>query len=1106
LFNKRALLGLVSTIIFLLASSTVALAQFEAGSVAGTVKDDSGAVIPNAAVEVRNVATGVVRSVATSGGGQFDFVAVAPGQYSATAKLKGFRDHTLSFQLSVGQRLDLDMVLTIGEATEAVTVNTTQQTVETASSEIGNVRTQQQVQDLPLNSRNFTQLVGLSPGVNLRGNSNNSQALGYTSGRGTNGAIINGNPGEETLYLFDGIQSVNNDIGAVIFFPPVDAIQEFKVQTSGATAAYGGSPAIINVTFRSGTNAFHGTAYEFLRNSALDAKNYFDNHSLPIVPFHMNEFGANLSGPVILPHLFNGRNKLFFFMDYEGKRVDQAQTYTSTVPTAAFRTGDFSALMPSTGCTAVKSGSCLSIPGTSTLLPNNQIPQNMIDPTALKLLALFPLPNNGTGLVNNYLLNGTLTNNIDQGDLRIDYRTEKTNIFGRFSKENPLTISPGYLPSPAVGGGPSRPGTTTLPGEQIVFGYGRSFGSNKYYEARLAWSRLYESIVIANNNQPSISQQYGIPNANITSPGLTNISITGQVGLGDGNGNLPKVDNNWEIDQAFSLVKGNHEFKAGFDFLSRRQASEDPAYPAGQFTFSGVYTGYGFADFLYGHPLSSTLGTALFISIKRYTPSFYLQDNYRATSKLLLTFGVRDDLVTPWKERSNRLAAFDPTGAGSLIPVGTTPQFPNGAVTDGRYTNIGPRFGFAYTLDTKTVLRGGAGIYYANENITSAQNEANNAPFFGSYVTTNSSGLAGFNAAAPISTGFPSERPLLYPTAGTNVIYYPKAYKNATTNEYSLNLQRELTSHDVLSVAYVGQTASHILAVLNINQPAPGAGSVGPRRPYPNFATISEVCQCADSAFNSLQVSYRAHFPGGLDFLGAYTYSHSIDDSSGTGNLSTPQNPFDIGNTFRGNSDFDIRHNATLSWTYDFPFGRNKRFLNDSNHLVETLIGGWQLNSIDTFQTGTPFTPVEATSLLNTGSSVQYPNRVPGKSGKLANPTPQEWFDITAFTSPGPTPVTEVPTPAPTFANFGNSGRNILFGPGTKQIDASLFKNFAFNSDGTRHLQLRVEGFNVFNTPQFNNPNVQLGVGAAGQITSAGAPSLFARTSREIQLAGKFYF
>ncbi|MES1256917.1 MAG: TonB-dependent receptor [Acidobacteriota bacterium] len=1070
---------IVSAIVISLFISVSALAQFELGTVVGTVKDQSGLAMTGAAVELRSRTTNVARQTTTSASGGFDFVAVQPGQYTLKITQDGFKEKTQNFELTVGQRAELNVAMEIGAATQSVTVGESVIAVETASSDLSNLRTRQQVVDLPLNGRNFTQLVQLAPGVNNHGNSTNVSNGGYTAGRGTSGAVVNGNPSDIGIYIFDGIQSVDTDANVLIFYPPVDAIQEFKVQTSAAPASYGGGPSIINVTFRSGTNEYHGALYEFLRNSDFDAKNYFDSHTNPIPPFHLNEFGANLGGPVKIPHLFDGKDKLFFFADYEGKRVSQAQTYISTVPTAAFRTGDFSALLPKT---------ILHIPGTTTPLPNNQVER--IDPTAANLIALYPLPNiPGAGVVNNYLYNGALINNIDQGDIRVDYRATNSSVFGRFSKENPATTNPGYLPTPAIGGGPGYPGQTLAPGNQVVLGYGHSFGATKYYQARVGYSRLVEDIVDFDTTRGNLAEQLGIPNANAGGvPGLTNFSISGNVGLGDGNGNVKKVNNLWQVDQAFTWVRSSHELTFGFNWMSTRFAFLTPPHPNGTFTFNGSYTGYGLADFLYGRPISSQLDVTQYFDLIRFRPTVYVQDNWRLTQKLTLNLGLRNEMVTPWTERHNRLAVFDPSNGGDLVPVGTAAH-PGNTVTDGHYTNIAPRAGFAYSVDAKTVIRAGFGIFYAYETYNSNP-QAKNAPFNGSIITTNSTGVAGYAAAVPVSAGFPAARPTLFPAAGTAFQVFQRSYPNPSANEWNFNIQRQLTAHDALSVAYVGQNGTHILINPNINQAVPGPGAVASRRPYPNLADGTLNCTCANSSFNSLQVTYKSRLASGLDFQGAYTYAHSLDNSSGNSNAVGIQNPKDL-SLYRGNSDFDVRHLLVLSWSYDLPFGRGKTFAGNARGLAQTVIGGWRLNSIGTFSAGAPFTPVMVSSLLNSGNTAQWPNRT--GSGKVADPGIQRWFNTADFVSPGN-------------YIFGNSGRNILFGPGTKQVDFSVFKDFAFNESASRRLQFRAEAFNVLNTPQFNNPNAQIGNAAAGTITSAGAPLLYQRTSRQLQLALKLYF
>ena len=1073
-------------IIATLLAPVSSVAQFEAGSVLGVVKDSTGAVIPNVGVEVKSLSTNATRVTTSDNNGEWNFPALAPGRYSVIAKQPGLRDEIRTFELAVGQRLQLEIAMSVGAATETVTVNASGEMIETTSSDLSNVRTNQQVVDLPLNSRNFTQLVQLTPGVNNKGNGTNSTNGGYTAGRGTSGSVINGNPSDVGIYLFDGIQSVDADANVLLFYPPVDAIQEFKVQTSTAPASYGGGPTIINVTYRSGTNAFHGAVYEFLRNSAFDAKNYFDSPTNSIPPFHLNQFGGNISGPIIIPKVFNGRNKLFFFADYEGKRQTQSQTSISTVPTVAFRKGDFSAYPKQ-----------LYVPGTAGLTANLRVPLpgnkvQSINHTSATLVALFPLPNYGAAdaITNNYLYNGALLNTIDQGDIRIDFRTGVTSIFGRYSQENANTNNPGFLPMPAIGGGPGYPGITLAPGKQIVLGYGRSFGPTRYYEARLGYSRLTESITTQGATLGNFAEANGIPGANAggSTPGFTNLVISSNATLGDGNGNIEKVNNLWEIDQAFTWIKSKHEIKIGGNFMSTRFAFLSPAKPNGTMSFTGAYTGLGLSDFLYGVPVTSQLDVSKFFSLIRFRPTFYIQDSYRVTPRLTLNFGLRDDLVTPWVERHNRLAGWDPSNGGSLVTVGTG-SFPGNSVVDGRYTNFAPRFGFAYNIDSKTVVRGGFGIFYAYETYNSNP-MSKNAPFNGSFATSNATDVAGYAAAKPISQGFPADRPDLFPTAGAAFQAYQRRNPNGSANEFNMNIQRQISSHDVLSIAYVGQTGVHILINPNINQAVPGAGATAARRPFPNFSDGTLNCYCANSSFHSLQMTYLNRLSSTFDFQGVYTYGHSIDNSSGNANLVGIQIPTDL-RSYRGSSDFDIRHSVVLSWTYKFPFGRGMKFGSQANTLTQLIIGGWQINSIDSFITGSPFTPVMATSLLNSGSAPQWPNRI--GSGKMSNPSIRQWFNPADFVSPGQ-------------YTFGNSGRNILYGPGTKQFDVSLFKDFNFTQDASRRLQLRAESFNVFNTPQFNNPNAQIGNTAAGAITGAGQPFLFQRTSRQIQLAAKIYF
>ena len=1064
--------------VFLLWTSIPATAQFELGSVVGLVTDQQKAPVAGATVEIRSVTTNVKREVTTSVNGEYNSLPLQPGRYRVTVRQQGFRDKSAELSIGVSQRVEADFPLELGSVNEQIIVSAAAATIDTESSEIGQVRAAREISDLPLNTRNFTQLVQLAPGV-LTGVGGASGSLGYTSGRGTNGAVINGAPVEDVTYLIDGINSVDTDAGVLIFFPPVDSIYEFKVQTSSAPAAYGGGQGIINVTYKSGTNDLHGTVYEFLRNSAFDAKNFFDSAKDPIPPFKLNQFGFNVGGPVVIPHLFNGRDKLFFFGDYEGKRVRQAQTLLSTVPIAAFRTSNFSDLK-----------TVVMDPRTTPKapFPGNILPSSAIDPTSAKMVALYPLPNL-PGQVNNFLFNPVQKNRVDQFNLRGDYRTSQSAIFGRFSYEDADTYNPGNLPEPAIGAGPGRPGQVLVPSKQAVLGYGRSIGASKYYELRVGYSRMMQGIYDSGTKYGSLAEQLGIPNANSggTVPGLSTTNITGMTGLGDGAGSLQKVNNNWEIDQAFSWVHDRHEFKFGYDFMSRRFAFISPGAPNGSFTFSGIYSNFGLADFLLGRPISNRLDVTKFFSLHRFYNSFYLQDNWRVSSKLSINIGLRNDSISAWKERHNRLAGFVPTGGGTLVPVGTAP-FAGDSIQDGRPMQLGPRFGLAYKLTPKTVIRTGGGIFYSFKTVTSGNSMAKNAPFSGTLVTTNDQN--NFGAAKPISAGFPADRPALWPIAGSGFYYWPQDGKTSTMYEWNVNVQRELIANIVLSVAYVGGKGTYVDVVgLNINQAVPGAGAVVTRRPYPNLSDSIGVVPWGNSTYNSMQTTLDRRM-GSARFSGAWTWAHSIDDTSGESSNTAIQNSNNLA-AQRGSSTFDIRHKLTISGTYELPFGKGKEWLAGVPKALDLLTGGWQLNGIGTFLTGLPFTPLMQTSNLNTGTGSQFPNRI--GSGVLPSSvrTIDHWFDASAFM-------------APALYTFGNSGRNILVGPGTKQIDLSMFKNFTFGE--SRRLEFRAEAFNALNTPQFNNPNSSIGFNGVAKITSAGSPTVYQRTSRQIQLALKFYF
>jgi hypothetical protein len=539
---------------------------------------------------------------------------------------------------------------------------------------------------------------------------------------------------------------------------------------------------------------------------------------------------------------------------------------------------------------------------------------------------------------------------VDQFNIRSDYRTNRSTIFGRFSYEDADTFNPGNLPEPAIGAGPGRPGQVVVPSKQAVLGYGRSLGPSRYYDLRVGYSRMFQGIYDSGTKYGSIAEQLGILNANSggAAPGLSTTNITGMTGLGDGAGSLQKVNNNWEIDQAFSWVRNRHELKFGFDYMSRRFAFYSPGSPSGSFTFSGIYSGFGLADFLFGRPINSRFDATKFFSLQRFYFSWFVQDNWRVNSRLSVNVGLRNDSITAWKERHNRLAAFVPEGGGNLIPVGTAP-FTGDSVQAGRPWQLGPRLGLSYTITPKTVLRTGGGIFYSFKTVTSGNSLAKNAPFSGTLLTTNDA--ANFAAAKPISAGFPADRPQLWPITGTGFYYWPQDAKTSTMYEWNINLQRELVSNLVLSVVYVGGKGTYVDVVgLNINQAIPGPGAVV----TPSLSNLGDAAGVVPWETPS-----------------AIPYKSDVRAADGRGTIFRR---VDVGSQHRryerrsrATARFRTRsiwpsallappstmlHKLAISSTVELPFSRSRALAQGSARPVQLLAGGWQLNAIGTFQTG----------------------------------------------------------------------------------------------------------------------------------------------------------
>jgi hypothetical protein len=1070
-------------VFLLIASATAQIV--DTAHISGVIRDASGGRIGSATVSVRSEATGSSFSLRSNSEGLYITPPLPPGDYELKVQAAGFSSLIQHIHLEVAQRASIDFSLKVGPTNETVEVKAAIALLESESSALSNERTEADIQNLPLNGRNFAELMGLTAGVF----DTNTQAVGSSplpSVRGDTSYSVNGLRAEENHFLFDGISDNEDHVGlGLILFPPIDAIQEFRQETSVADARYGhGGGGTINLVFKSGTSKYHGTVFEFVRNSDFDARNFFDQAK---PAFRLNQFGGSLGGPV-----GNGKDThTFFFADYAGTRRSQGLTYIATVPAQAMRQGDFSQapqiLFDPLSQVPLAGGGFSRSP-----FPDNIIPAGRLDPVGLNLINLFPLPNL-PGLANNYLYQPSYRLTSDQGDFRLDQRFSNFDqAFVRFSQARADITQPGRLPAPAVGG--SVAGFINEPSLQVVLSETHIFSPTTVNTIRLGWSRIDIQATDINQSQP-YAQQIGIPGSNLPGDPITNglpfISITGAATLGS-YGNLPAVivSNNYQLDENLTLIRGRHTIQMGGDFTRLQYNVLQTLNFRGSMSFTTAYTsnpasptgtGLGLGDLLLGKPISATLqfqnGTR---GLRRSDVSVFAQDDYKVTDKLTLNLGIRYEnyIGYPWTEVRDRADAFAPPSA--VVQVGTN-GVPRSGV-NGRYLNFMPRAGFAWRIASKTVIRAAYGIFYSAPQVGFGVTLAANPPNIISTAYTNNQ--FDFAGAIPASQGFVRPSTGAVPGSALNAVDPNESMPY--TQQWNFTVRQQLAAATVAGVAYVGTAGTHLQGLINMNQATPGVTPLAQRLPYPLFQNIMDVTDVDTSRYHALQVTFEQRLSRGLSFNASYTWSHALDDSSTDSNsLITFMNTYNRRLDY-GNADFDIRHRVIASASYQLPFRRPGRL----RHVIE----GWQLNGILSLYTGLPFTVQSATNTLNIGSGSRASWIGPGNGGLPENQRSiQDWFNVAAFAPPSP-------------LQFGNAGRNILRGPGTAQLDLSVFKNFRLKERSAAYLQIRAEAFNLTNRVQFNNPAATIGAPGAGTITSAGSPVTFQRLSREVQLALKLYF
>jgi carboxypeptidase family protein len=1092
LWNQILIVGLC-----LLLCRLPAAAQTTAGSIVGTVTDTTGSIVPNAAVTVTNEGTGITFSATTDTAGNYVVTPIPVGRYTVTVETKGFKKAVRAgIIVNVQDRIGVNVVLEIGEISQTVEVQAAAPALQTESSYLGQVVDSQRIVDLPLNGRYFTRLAVLTAGTL-------PTAPGARDER-TGGFSSNGVRPYQNNYMLDGVDnnSLSQDLtneSSFVYGPSPDAIEEFKVQTNSMSAEFGRSGgAVMNVTIKAGTNGFHGSAFEFLRNEKLDAKNYFDPPDQPTPPYKQNQFGGAVGGPII-------KNKTFFFADYQGTRIRQSLTFLSAVAPLAWRNGDFSGFQP------------ILDPDSPTHqpFPNNQIPKARWDPAAANLIALMPGPNvpgdvSPRGVGNNYLINPVEPNTTDQGDIRIDHKISNSDsIFGRFSMSNQTLTPPARIPPPLAAAQFSS-GDWTNNTRQVVLSETHIFSPRIVNEFRAGYTRLRTERLQFNSNE-NLSEKIGIPGIPFTggNGGLPRFSVSGLQNFGSATFQPTReFENVFTFVDTLSVISGRHTLKFGAEVRPQVNFSIlQPPVPRGRFYFTGDFTrdpddrsntGLGFADFLLGRVNRTLVGSFINDTFQQPGYIFYAQDDIKLTRKLTLNLGVRYEFISMPKERRDAQASYNLTtgaldianGRQDPLPPNFFPEVPvnrnapRQLVPQDR-NNFAPRIGFAYQLTPRTVIRSGFGIFYSSyeSGPLSIPNPGNNPPF---YEESNFNPVS-FGVPNPIvnqlSKGLPAN--IFAEPAAVPLFSLDPNFRNPYVQHWNFSVQRDLGFNTVWEISYAGSSGKKLYEFRNANQPTPTPDATidyDSRRPYPFLGNdLTYWCSCNSSTYHGLQTKVEKRFSNGLSFLGAYTWGKSIDEQSqaslGFDNSTSVRNEHNY-HVEKSRSDYDIAHRFVVSYTYNLPFGR------DRQGAAKLLLDGWQLIGIHAFNTGTPYT-IHASSDFSNADGDSRPDRIPGVSdvpsgGRIR----EQWFNPAAFTNPGD-------------GQWGNVGRNVLTGPGLVSVDFSLFKTFPITERWK--LQFRSEFFNLINHPNFRGLDTTFDSPSAGELSAAGA-------ARQIQFALKLLF